>query len=65
MVYSMENIVWYKEVTDWQYPNHTYGLNPAGHMVAYIKASNGEMVMMKNPSKQFSKTRRKFQKVKV
>jgi len=34
-------------------------------MVAYIKASNGEMVVMKNPSKQFSKSRRKFQKVKV
>jgi len=64
-VYSMENIVWYKEVTDWQYPNHTYGLNPAVHMVAYIKASNGEMVVMKNPSKQFSKSRRKFQKVKI
>lgn len=65
MVYSMDSITWWKEVTDWQYPNHTYGLNPAGHMVAYIKASNGEMVVMKNPSKQFSKSRRKFQKVKI
>lgn len=39
----MEDLVWWKEVTDWQYPNHTYGLNRAGHMVAYIKASDGEM----------------------
>ena len=65
MVYSMENLTWYKEVTDWEYPNHTYGLNAQGHMVAYIKASNGEMVVMKNPSKQFSQSRRKFQKVKI
>ena len=65
MVYSMENLTWYKEVTDWEQPNHTYGLNAQGHMVAYIKASNGEMVVMKNPSKQFSKSRRKFQKVKI
>jgi len=61
----MEDVTWYKEVTDWEYPNHTYGLNAQGHMVAYIKASDGEMVVMKNPSKQFSKSRRKFQKVKI
>lgn len=61
----MDGVTWYKEVTDWEYPNHTYGLNDQGHMVAYIKASNGEMVVMKNPSKQFSKSRRKFQKVKI
>ena len=58
-------ITWWKEVTDWQYPNHTYALNDKGWAVAYIKAGTEEVIEFKNPLKQFSKTRRKFKKVKI
>lgn len=58
-------ITWWKEVTDWQYPNHTYGLNDKGWAVAYIKNGTEEVIEFKNPLKQFSKSRRKFKKVKL
>jgi hypothetical protein len=58
-------ITWWKEVTDWKYPNHTYGLNKQGWAVAYIKSGTNEVVEFTNPLKQFSKTRRKFKKVKI
>jgi hypothetical protein len=45
-------------------PNHTYILNPAGHCVAYVKQGTSEVIEFKNPLKQFSKSRRKFKKVK-
>jgi len=57
------NTLW-QEVTDWEWPNHTYILNPAGHCVAYVKQGTSEVIEFKNPLKQFSKSRRKFKKVK-
>jgi hypothetical protein len=61
----MDNVTWFQETTDWAYPNHTYALNEKNQMVAYIRASDGEMVVLKNPSKQFSKSRRKFKRIKL
>ena len=58
-------ITWWKELTDWEYPNHTYALNDKGWAVAYIKAGTEEVIEFKNPLKQFSKSRRKFKKVKL
>ena len=55
---------WLQEVTDQDMPNHTYILNPAGHCVAYVKQGTSEVIEFKNPLKQFSKSRRKFKKVK-
>jgi len=55
---------WLQEVTDWDMPNHTYIFNPAGHCVAYVKQGTSEVIQFKNPLKQFSKSRRKFKKVK-
>ena len=54
-----------KEVTVWDMdfqPNHTYFLNEAGKMVAYIKKGTTEILYNKKPMS-FSKTRRKFEKV--
>lgn len=54
-----------KEVTVWDMdfqPNHTYFLNEAGKMVAYIKKGTSEIIYTKKP-KSFSKSYRKFEKV--
>ena len=58
-------ITWWKEVTDWQYPNHTYGLNDKCWAVAYIKNGTDKVNEFNNPLKQFSKYRRKCKKVKI
>jgi len=54
-----------KEVTDWDMdfqPNHTYFLNEAGKMVAYIKKGTSKIIYNKKPMS-FSKSYRKFDKV--
>jgi hypothetical protein len=54
-----------KEVTVWDMdfqPNHTYFLNEAGKMVAYIKKGTSEIIYSKKPQS-FSKSYRKFEKV--
>jgi hypothetical protein len=52
------------EVTDWEYPNHTYLLDKGkGWLVGYRSVVNGEIKIYKSPMKQFSKSRRKFKKV--
>jgi len=54
-----------KEVTDWDMdfqPNHTYFLNEAGKMVAYIKKGTSKILYNKKPMS-FSKSYRKFEKV--
>jgi hypothetical protein len=56
---------WLQEVTDWDMPNHTYILNAAGHCVGYVKRNTTDVIMFNNPLKQFSKSRRKFKKVKA
>lgn len=55
-----------KEVTEWDdpIPNHIYAFENK-QCVGYIKQGTDELVMFKNPLKQFSKTRRKFKKVKL
>ena len=56
-----------KETTKWDdnIPNHTYILNDAGELKAYIIASSGEYVEFKKPIKAFSKSRRTFKEVEV
>lgn len=54
-----------QETTDWgdaPVANGQYHVNELGQLVAY-QALNGELKVFKSPMKQFSKTRRKFQKV--
>ena len=54
----------YKEVTQWdveyKQPNHEYAFNEKGQMVAYRKFGEGDWLILKTPSKQFNKARRKF-----
>ena len=51
-----------KETTKWDsnIPNHTYILNEAGDLIAYIKDKSGEYHEFKKPLKAFSKSRRTF-----
>ena len=58
-----DGYTWWKEVTDWKYPNHTYILNQKGALVAYIKEGSNELIELSTPMTQFSKSRRKFKKV--
>jgi len=53
----------YREITDWNYPNHDYIFNDNNQCIGYIKCTDGEIVIWNKPSKQFSKSRRKFKKV--
>ncbi len=64
MIYPKSDYKWLKEVTQWEWPNHTYILNKAGHCVAYIKRETTKVITFDHPKKQFSKTRRKFIEVK-
>ena len=50
-----------KEVTDWEWPNHTYLLDAKGYLIAYIKEGQDEINKVSRLP--FSKTRRKFVKV--
>jgi hypothetical protein len=64
---SFENIVVLKEVTKWDWPNHTYLLSTAadkshGKMVAYIKSGTDEIEWFSKPMS-FSKSYRKFKEV--
>jgi len=53
-----------QEVTDWEYPNHTYLLDKGkGWLVGYRNVLTGEIKIFKSPLKQFSKSHRKFKKV--
>ena len=49
-----------KEVTDWQWPNHTYLLDKKGYLIAYIKEGQDEINKVSRLP--FSKTGRKFVK---
>lgn len=53
-----------QEVTDWEYPNHTYLLDKGkGWLIGYRNVLTGEIKIFKQPLKQFSKSYRKFKKV--
>ena len=51
-----------QEVTNWEYPNHTYLLD-GDRLVAYIKKGESEPFFFKNGIKGFSKSGRKFKEV--
>lgn len=54
-----------RETTVWDMdfqPNHTYFLNEAGKMVAFIKKGTKDIIYNKKPMS-FSKTRRTFDKI--
>mgnify|MGYP000129344689 CR=1 FL=1 len=53
-----------KEVTEWEYPNHTYAFKN-GQCVGYIQKGTKELKYFASPSKQFSKSRRKFVEVTI
>lgn len=56
-------IVVLKEVTDWEYPGHTYFVDTkTSKLLAYIKSSGTEKEVLKRPLP-FSKTGRKFIKL--
>jgi hypothetical protein len=55
-----------QEVTDWgkyKVNNGIYHINSAGSLVAYQPSPDVELKVLKSPSKQFSKSRRKFVKI--
>lgn len=47
-----------KEVTEWDWPNHTYLLDGKGYLIAYIKEGQDEVNRLSRLP--FSKTGRKF-----
>ena len=52
-----------QETTDWgrfKVNNGVYHVNGAGQLVAYQINQDSEVQVLKSPSKQFSKSRRKF-----
>ena len=55
-----------QEITDWgdlKVNNGVYHINGAGSLVAYQVSADAEVQVLKSPSKQFSKSRRKFTKI--
>jgi|TARA_R110001592_G_scaffold267769_1_gene533822 hypothetical protein len=55
-----------QEVTDWgkyKVNNGVYHINGAGSLVAYQVNVDAKLQVLKSPSKQFSKSRRKFTKI--
>ena len=58
-----------KETTKWNepytVPNHTYILNEAGALKAYVIDGTGEYHEFKKPLKTFSKSRRTFKEVAI
>ena len=55
-----------QETTDWgkfKVNNGIYHINGAGSLVAYQVNVDAELQVLKSPSKQFSKSRRKFVKL--
>ena len=58
-----------KETTKWDesytVPNHTYILNDAGALKAYVVDGTGEYHEFKKPLTAFSKSRRTFKEVEV
>jgi len=55
-----------QETTDWgkfKVNNGIYHINGAGSLVAYQVNQDAEVQVLKSPSKQFSKSRRKFVKI--
>ena len=55
-----------QEVTDWgkyKVNNGIYHINGSGSLVAYQPNADAELQVLKAPSKQFSKSRRKFVKI--
>lgn len=53
-----------KEVTVWDTPvqNHTYIVDNDGNLAGYIKQGTTEEIIFSAPMKQWSKSRRKFEK---
>ena len=49
-----------QEVTEWDWPNHTYLLDNKGYLIAYVKEGQEELNRISRMS--FSKTGRKFVK---
>ncbi len=49
----------YKEITDWETPNHTYLLD-GNNLIAYIKQGESDPFYFKSPIKGFDKRGRKF-----
>lgn len=68
---NFDNFECIKEVTDWSdseidIPSHTYVLNGGGSLCGYFPGNDyTNWVEFKIPLKLFSKTRRKFVKVKI
>lgn len=55
-----------QEITDWgdlKVNNGVYHINGSGSLVAYQVNQDAEVQVLKTPSKQFSKSRRKFTKI--
>ena len=57
-----------KEITKWSEspntPNHTYIFNEKNENVGYVKTGTIQEIYYSKPSKQFSKSRRKFVQLK-
>ena len=53
-----------KEVTVWDTPvhNHTYIVDNDGNLAGYIKQGTTKEIIFSTPMKQWSKSRRKFEK---
>lgn len=62
----IEEITVWDKVKEFTVPSHTYVLNRAGHCCGYfIRNDYSNYVEFGRPSTQFSKSKRKFKKVKI
>ena len=53
-------LTYLKEITDWEFPSHTYIVNKKMELVGYIIEGTKKEVIFKTPMKNFSKSWRKF-----
>lgn len=63
---NVNGYTYLKEITKWEddTPNHTYIFNEKNQNIGYIKTGTTEELFYNKPSTQFSKSRRKFIKLK-
>jgi hypothetical protein len=65
MIVGLKEITKWDKVNHFKVPAHTYILNEAGALKAYIIDGSNEYIEFKKPITAFSKSRRKFKEVEI
>ena len=53
-----------QEITDWEFPNHTYIFDEQKRCVGYVRSSDNTPQRFGKPTNKFSRSHRKFKKLK-